>query len=65
MVQDEKIGEDDQEQVNVSDSPTRAARILEQRMHKRHRQASTFKLVIYVIALIVVLLLIFLLRRGV
>ncbi len=64
IVQDEKIDENDQEQTDGSDGSTRAGRILEGRMRKRHRRASVGKLISYLIALIGVLLLMLWLRRG-
>ena len=63
-MQDEKTNEDSQERTEVSNGSTRAAKILEERMHKRRRRASTARLISYIIALIGVLLLIFWLRRG-
>ena len=64
-MQGEEINEDDQERTDVSDSPKRAARILDERRQKMHRRASIGKLITYIIALIGVLLLMFWLRRGI
>jgi hypothetical protein len=64
-MQGDKVNEDSEEQPDVSDSPNRAARILQERMRRRHRRASIAKLISYIIALIGVLLLMFWLRRGV
>ncbi|MFC1713128.1 hypothetical protein ACFL6S_05640 [Candidatus Poribacteria bacterium] len=62
-MQEEKIDKDDQGQTEMSDGSTRAARILEERMRKRRRRASTAKLISYIIALIGVILLMLWLRR--
>ena len=61
----EKINEDNEEHADSSDSPNRAARILQERMQNRHRRASLGKLISYIIALIGVILLMIWLRRGV
>ncbi len=64
-MQGEKIDKDDQGQTEMSDGSTRASRILEERMRKRRRRASTVKLISYIIALIGVILLMLWLRRRV
>ncbi len=64
-MQGEEINGDNQERTDITDGSTRAARILEARMQKRRKRASTAKLISYIIALIGVVLLMLWLRRGV
>ena len=52
------------EQTQISDTPSRAERILQERMEKRHRKASLGKILSYIISLIIVLLIIYMLKRG-
>lgn len=51
------------EQTQISDTPSRAEKILQERMEKRRRRVSLGKIISYIISLIVVLLLIYLLKR--
>ena len=56
---------EDEEQDSSSGTPSRAARILQERHERRHRKASVGKLISYIIALIAILLLMFWLKRGI
>lgn len=60
----QKQSVDNEEQEKPPKSRSRASAILQKRMEKRHRRASLGKLISYIIALIVVLALMFWLRRG-
>ena len=61
-MEDKKSYKDDQEQTEVSDTPKRAAKILQERM--RRRRASIGRLIFYIIALIAVLLFMLWLGRA-
>ena len=62
-MQEDKVNKDNEEHTEISNTPSRAARLLEQRIKKRRRQVSFAKLISYIIALIVVILLMYLLKR--
>ena len=53
----------DKHTTEVSETPSRAARLLEQRREKRRRNVSIAKLISYIIALIAVVLLMYMLKR--
>ena len=62
-MQGDRIEKDNEEHTTVSDTPSRAAKLLEQRMEKRRRKVSLAKLISYIVALIVVILLMYMLKR--
>ena len=63
-MQREKIDEKNVENDEQLKSGSRAARILQERAEKRRRKASLGKLISYIIALILVILLMWWLRRS-
>lgn len=63
-MQREETGKDSTERDKLPDSRSRAAKIMEDRMQKRRRRASLGRLISYIIALIVIILLMLWLRRA-
>ena len=59
-----KSKEDKTKQEDLSDNKSPAFRAIEQRIEKRHRRASLGKLISYIIALILVIILMLWLRRS-
>lgn len=62
-MQQEDSGKGSSERDNLSEGKSRAFGIIEQRVEKRRRRASLGKLISYIIALILVILIMLWLRR--
>ena len=63
-MQREGNSKDSVDQNSTTDRKSRAARIVEERMEKRRRKASLWKLISYIVALIAVRILMLWLRRA-